>query len=303
MTTELAAALMVLAGMQIALQPPVNRALGGYVGRLPAILVSFVVGFAVLLAVSVVAGEAGRIEALGSTPPWQLLGGLCGAFFVTATALTVGRLGAAAVAAATVSGQLVGSLLVDGFGLFGLEREAISLLALAQLVPLIAGTILVTYDRFSPASTAQEGSDGKLPLLGAVFLAGVTVGFQHPLNSALADSVGGLNAGLANFGVGLLVLGLITVFSGQAGGLRATASAPRWTLSGGLLGVVIVVSSLSVIPVIGAVALTATTVLGQLTGSVVLDRFGLVGLKRRPLDGPRILGLLLLVLGMLLVLD
>lgn len=303
MTTELAAALMVLAGMQIALQPPVNRALGAYVGRLPAIWVSFVVGFTVLLVVSVAAGEAGRLEALGSAPPWQLLGGLCGAFFVTATALTVGRLGAAAVAAATVSGQLVGSLLVDGFGLFGLESEAISLLALAQVAPLIAGTILVTYDRFSPASRSQERPDGKLPLLAAVFLAGITVGFQHPLNSALADSVGGLNAGLANFGVGLIVLSLITVLLGQNGELRAIASAPAWTLSGGLLGVVIVVTSLSVIPVIGAVALTATTVLGQLAGSVVLDRFGLVGLERRPIDGPRLLGLLLLVVGMVLVLD
>lgn len=303
MTTELAAALMVLAGMQIALQPPVNRALGAYVGRLPAIWVSFVVGFTVLLVVSVAAGEAGRLEALGSAPPWQLLGGLCGAFFVTATALTVGRLGAAAVAAATVSGQLVGSLLVDGFGLFGLESEAISLLALAQVAPLIAGTILVTYDRFSPASRSRERPDGKLPLLAAVFLAGITVGFQHPLNSALADSVGGLNAGLANFGVGLIVLSLITVLLGQNGELRAIASAPAWTLSGGLLGVVIVVTSLSVIPVIGAVALTATTVLGQLAGSVVLDRFGLVGLERRPIDGPRLLGLLLLVVGMVLVLD
>jgi transporter family-2 protein len=301
-TTELAAILMVLAGSQVALQPPVNRALGRYVGRLPAVLVSFCVGFALLAIISLASGQLTGIDAVTSVPAWHLLGGLGGAFFVTATALTVGRLGAAAVAAAIISGQLVGSLLVDGLGLFGLERQGFSPLAGFEVLLLVSGTVLVTYDRLSPTGGNSGEREARFRLAAVVFVAGIAVGLQHPLNALLAESVGGLNAGLFNFGVGLLALALIVVGAGQARELRTIGSAPAWTLSGGLFGVVIVVASLSLVPVIGAVALTATTVLGQLAGSVLLDRFGLVGLRKRPLGTARISGLVLLLAGALLVL-
>jgi uncharacterized membrane protein YdcZ (DUF606 family) len=54
--------------------------------------------------------------------------------------------------------------------------------------------------------------------------------------------------------------------------------------------------------VIGAAAIAAATVTGQLAGSSLLDRAGLLGLEVRPVDRTRAIGLSLLVAGTLLVL-
>ena len=53
---------------------------------------------------------------------------------------------------------------------------------------------------------------------------------------------------------------------------------------------------------IGAAGIAAATVTGQLAGSALLDRGGLLGLEKRPLDGIRAVGLAMLALGTLLVL-
>jgi transporter family-2 protein len=73
--------------------------------------------------------------------------------------------------------------------------------------------------------------------------------------------------------------------------------APRWQFVGGLIGVITVLASLSAVPVIGAAALTAALVTGQLVGSVALDRFGAIGLDVRPVDARRAAGVLLLLAG------
>jgi transporter family-2 protein len=52
---------------------------------------------------------------------------------------------------------------------------------------------------------------------------------------------------------------------------------------------------------LGASGLTAVVIMGQLVISVVIDRFGLVGVARQHIGAGRILGLLLLVAGVILV--
>ena len=52
---------------------------------------------------------------------------------------------------------------------------------------------------------------------------------------------------------------------------------------------------------IGAGAVAAATVTGQLTTSVVLDRIGFLGLEQTPISGTRVLGVVLLLAGTYLV--
>ena len=52
---------------------------------------------------------------------------------------------------------------------------------------------------------------------------------------------------------------------------------------------------------LGASGLTAVVIGGQLAMSVVIDRFGLLGLPRQSIGACRILGLALLVVGVALV--
>ena len=52
---------------------------------------------------------------------------------------------------------------------------------------------------------------------------------------------------------------------------------------------------------LGASGLTAVVITGQLAMSVVIDRFGLLGVARQQISAQRVIGLVLLVAGVALV--
>ena len=58
---------------------------------------------------------------------------------------------------------------------------------------------------------------------------------------------------------------------------------PWWALIGGLLGAVYVFVALDAVRTLGASGLTAVVITGQLAISVVIDRFGLLGVARSPI--------------------
>jgi transporter family-2 protein len=289
---------IVAVGVQLALQAPINNALGSRVGRLAASLVSFAVGTLLLVALVLMAGDAGRIGETFGQPAWQWTGGLIGACFVAVATLTVARIGAGAVVAAAVTGQLLSSLLIDRFGLVGVEPESLTMLRVFGALILLAGTYLVVVERPTAARRGSRDPAWRVAV-PAVLLAGFAVGFQHPINADLAGSVGELSAGLVSFCVGTAVLAALVIVTGRADGLGGLRGVPPWQLAGGLIGVVTVVASLSAVPVIGAAALTAALVTGQLLGSVALDRAGAFGLEVRLVDSRRAAGVLLLLAGTL----
>jgi len=96
-----------------------------------------------LLAVTVVNGGFGNLTHIGRAPWWALLGGLCGAVFVTIAIVTVRTLGASGLAAAVITSQLAVSVAIDRFGLFGIARQHIETSRVFGLVLLVAGVVLV----------------------------------------------------------------------------------------------------------------------------------------------------------------
>lgn len=290
---------MVVVGLALAFQAPVNGALGRLTGPLRAVLVSFAVGLAVLLGISLVTGGIVRLGSLGDVPPATVAGGLIGALYVSVATWSVTRIGAGAVAAATVAGQMSSSLVIDHFEVLSVEGEALGPVRGAGAALLVAGTVLVA----RRSGTPLVSSEGERALLvtGAVFLAGLLVGIQHPLNSTLAETTGGVQAALLNFAIGSAVLVVVISVARPRGSIRGVRRAPLWCFAGGPIGVVVVLASLGAVPVIGAAAIAAATVMGQLTGSALLDRYGLLGLEVRPIDRTRAIGLALLVVGTLAV--
>ena len=102
----------VLAGSLVALQAPINGMLGRTVGSLAAASVSFAIGLAVLVAITLVAGGGfGQVGEIGSLNWYYLPGGVLGAAYVTTVLITVHDLGAGSVTAATIAGQLTMSVL------------------------------------------------------------------------------------------------------------------------------------------------------------------------------------------------
>jgi transporter family-2 protein len=76
---------------------------------------------------------------------------------------------------------------------------------------------------------------------------------------------------------------------------------PWWIWSGGLLGAFLVASTVVLAPRLGAASMIALIVAGQMLSSIVLDHFGWIGYSTHPINGFRILGVVLLVAGVVLI--
>src|SRR5690606_19143211 len=74
-------------------------------------------------------------QALHTLPAWVWLGGAIGASLVLVATLLVPKIGAGALICLIVLGQVLGSLLLDHFGVLGAQRPAD--------LPRIAGALLV----------------------------------------------------------------------------------------------------------------------------------------------------------------
>jgi bacterial/archaeal transporter family-2 protein len=132
--------------------------------------------------------------------------------------------------------------------------------------------------------------------------AGCFVGLQAPVNARLGREVGSFQAATVSFTIGALALILVTsLSSGGLGGIGHVGRAPWWALIGGILGAFYVTVALVTVRTLGVSGLTAIVVAGQLSIAVVVDRFGLLGIARQPIDAARVLGLALLVVGAVLV--
>jgi len=130
---------------------------------------------------------------------------------------------------------------------------------------------------------------------------GGCVALQAPINAGLGKSTGSFAAATVSFAAGTLVLGAIVVLSGRAGGIGDAAHVQWYYLLGGALGAAYVFSALVLVGQIGAGAVAAATVTGQLTTSVLLDRIGFLGLEQTPLSASRVAGVGLLLAGTYLV--
>ena len=132
--------------------------------------------------------------------------------------------------------------------------------------------------------------------------AGCLVGMQAPVNSRLGKTVGTAQAATFSFLVGTAALLLLASFwRGGLGTLGHVGRAPWWALVGGLFGAVYVSVALVGVRTLGASGLTAVVITGQLAISVVIDRFGLLGVAKQHIGVTRIIGLVLLVAGFVLV--
>lgn len=138
--------------------------------------------------------------------------------------------------------------------------------------------------------------------VGLTAFAGGLIALQAPVNARLGGTVGGVQAAFLSFVVGGLALGfVVAAFGGGFAGLSDARSLPLIYLLGGVLGAVYVVTALTAVKTLGAGGVTAATIAGQLTLSMIVDQFGLLGVERHPITLSRVLGVLVLVLGVFLI--
>jgi len=130
---------------------------------------------------------------------------------------------------------------------------------------------------------------------------GGLIALQAPINSSLGKSIGTWQAAFVSFVVGTVLLCAIAALSGGGLGLSASLHVPWHYLLGGILGALYVTAVLVTVRTLGAGGVTAATIAGQLTMSVVVDHFGWLGVERDPVSASKIAGLALLAVGTFLI--
>ena len=143
MDRGVAVILMAGVGGLIAAQPVVNAGLGKETGSIGAALVSFAVGTILLAGIVVIAGDAGRVGGAFNVSWYYLLGGIMGAAYVFTALIVVKHIGAGGVAAATITGQLTLSVVLDRIGFLGLAETPITWERIVGVALLLAGTYLI----------------------------------------------------------------------------------------------------------------------------------------------------------------
>lgn len=134
--------LMVMAGAVSALQPGINARLAQKVGILESAFVSFAVGASCLAAVVLLFGR-GNLRGISEAAPWEVLGGVMGAFYVTCLVLAVPRIGTTAAMAAAIAAQLAAGLALDSMGAFGFRELPVDFPRLAGVLFLVLGSLLI----------------------------------------------------------------------------------------------------------------------------------------------------------------
>ena len=137
--------LILVAGALQAWGPPMNGALrkslenpwlASIISFLPIVALLMVLWFCLPTPMPTAKGIA-------AMPWWAPLGGLLGAFAVIMGLLFVDKIGAGPFAGLTITANILMSLLIDQFGLFGMEQHSLNVWRILGGALMTAGIVLI----------------------------------------------------------------------------------------------------------------------------------------------------------------
>ena len=282
--------LAVAAGLLIPVQGRINGALGvALADGIAAAVVSFTAGLVVMAVLSLIlpkgrAGVARILPALRERrfPPYYVLAGCIGAFFVFAQSFTVGLLGVALFTVATVTGQTVSGLLADRMGIGPAGKKPVTgirvigcLLTIAAVAwavsPRLAGTVAAGG---APGGGPDpgEGAGQLLMTLLIPILAGFLMSFQQAMNGTATVHYGTpLAATLMNFIAGAAVLWIAWLIKLAVAGAGNPLPGEWWYYLGGPMGCVFIGLGALLVRSLGVLVTGLGMIAGQLLGSLGLD--------------------------------
>jgi transporter family-2 protein len=267
--------LAAISGLMIALQARANGELSHRLDNgLQAALVSFGSGLIIIVIVaifnpSIKQGVRTLSKAVKerNLPSWTLFAGMLGGSFVAVQTQIVPLIGVAIYSVASIAGQSAISLVVDRIGLTGGGKK--------HITPRRVTAAFVTV--FAVFISVADRLDGRDLSIAAVILgvvAGAIVGIQRALNGQINEhSQQSFTTSLLNFAMGttfLTVLLLIAIVLGETE-LSPLPAGPWWIYTGGVIGVVYIAFTSTIVQHLGVLTFTLISVGGQLVGSLLID--------------------------------
>jgi transporter family-2 protein len=131
-------------------------------------------------------------------------------------------------------------------------------------------------------------------------LGGVAVGVQSPIAGKMGQSIGGTAGSFIVHLGGLIFSGLLLIFRGGEN-IRDWHKLPWYAFFAGAFGLILYLTINYTLPRLGSTMMIMLIIVGQLLMGMLVDHFGWFGVDVRPIDLPKIAGVLLLFAGGFLI--
>lgn len=251
--------LSILTGALIASMIVVNGALTGVYGVYLATVIIHIIGLLVITAGCLVRRQ--RLWPRGRLPLWLYLGGVIGVLTTVCNNLSFGRISLSAIVALGLLGQAAASLLIDQFGLLGMECRLFRPAKLSGLSCMLLGTGYMLWgSAFAP-----------MPVLMSL-LAGVAVVLSRTVNARLSAHTTETASTFVNYAVGLFFAAAALLWLGRSELSVPFALSPRaWIYLGGALGVLVVLLLNLTVARVSALYMTLLLFVGQMFSGVAID--------------------------------
>ncbi|MEE7458531.1 hypothetical protein MPAR168_09505 [Methylorubrum populi] len=238
--------------------------------------------------------------------PWYApLGGLAGAVAVFGGLALVDKVGAGPFNGLLITGNILTSLALDAFGLFGLKGGGWKPLPWLGGLLMVGGIVLIA--RASRGEPDRDGQDGHglsgrllYPfVLGAGALQALGVVWNAQLRGALVNPW--LAAAVSFVPIVFVFLTVFAIRPTPLPTREDLSGMPWWAPLGGLAGAVAVFGGLLFVDTVGAGAFNGLLITANLLTSIAIDHFGWLGMPVCRARTGRLVGAGLMVGGILLI--
>ena len=252
------------AALIIAVMLAINGELTAVCGETLTTLLIHLVGLSVCSAAALIKRE-NPFRAARGVPFAIMLGGVINYFTTFFNTLAVGRISVTAILALSLLGQAATSLVIDCFGLFGMEKRRLGLPELAGLAVTALGIVLLL-----------AGGEGGAPLVPVAVsvLSGACCVCTRQVTAQLSERAGLLTGTWFSYFTGSLVAVAAVIISpalGAGADFSLALAAPCWAYLGGALGAAAVYLQNLCVKRMSSVAMTLVMFAGQVFGGAAID--------------------------------
>ena len=244
------------------------------------------------------------LDTLGKMPWYAPLGGVAGAVAVFGGLALIDKVGAGPFNGLTLTANILTSLALDAFGLFGLQGSGF------KPMPWLGGLLMAVGVVFIARTTADDGDEkdeghGLDPRLLYPFIvvAGALQAIGVVWNAQLRGAL--VNPWLAatvSFVPVVFVFAFVFLIRPTPLPTRQDVAGVRWWMPlAGITGAVAVFAGLLFVDKVGAGAFNGLLITANLLTSVALDHFGWIGMKQVKAGPSRLGGAALMVVGIVLI--
>ncbi|ABJ56756.1 DMT family transporter [Oenococcus oeni] len=304
-------------GIGLPMQTAINSRLrNAFSSPLLSSMTSFTIGtiFLALVALLITHSLEIGVDLIKNQPWWIWVGGLLGVIYLTGNILLFPHLGGVQTVIMPIVGQIIMSMLIDNFGWFYSPTHALNIIRILGALLVLLGVFLAISAQKLFSARKEIISDNSLLQnsnrnsqwfwrIGGI-VTGMFSASQTAINGHLGTVLNSaVKAAFVSFLIGSIALWIIVavVEHGYHFAPAFNRKFPWWIWIGGLIGALFVLGNAYLVPLIGTGFTVVIVLLGQITGSMLVDQFGWFAAKRNPIVPLQVLGIILMVIGIVLI--